>query len=109
MSVEIELKPVSALRNQFEKSSPPLLNNQTNPKAKKSANRFEKLKRFSTSRVGALPLAAFYGLFIYYYVTFLILSPTKDIEEIVETVTVKRSRLFYLFKKSLKQYLQEPF
>ena len=31
------------------------------------------------SRFGAVPLAVFFGVFIYYYVTFLILSPTTAV------------------------------
>ena len=93
MSVEIELKPVSVLRNQFEKNNP-VFNTKAKPE-KKSPIVFQKLKRFSTSRVGALPLAAFYGLFIYYYVTFLILSPTKNVEEVLdEWIKVQRSNRF---------------
>jgi hypothetical protein len=94
MPVETELKSVSALRNRYEENNVQPNNNQTRSEKKSSAC-FQNLKRFSSSRGGALPLAVFYGVFIYYYVTFLILSPTKDIKDVKdEFLSLNRSSFF---------------
>ena len=48
-----------------------------------------RIKKFLTSTFGGIPFAIIYGIFIYYYVSFLILEPYQILEPRNESLSIK--------------------
>ena len=72
---------VSDVRKTFEALSAPAVTVGLRPPRPKDKNKCISCATiYFKTRFGAMPLAVLFGIFIYYYVTFLILSPTMPVK-----------------------------